>query len=176
MPRYHLCLRGADPLPKDIEDIELPNVEAVHAEARKVARELREAFSALRADTLRGVAVEVIDETGQTVLVVPFSKGETPEKLHDLAVESLKANQRAQKILLLIEREHLLLMNEITKLTELIEVGFITVVALILLSGREQWWWIVVLAFVVYRYWQLKKQLDRRLDRVTWIDKALQDL
>jgi hypothetical protein len=100
----------------------------------------------------------------------------TPETLRELAVESLKANQRAQKILLLIEREHLLLMNEITKLTELIEIGFIAVVTLILLSGKEQWWWFVVLAFVVYRHWQLKKQLDRRLDRVAWIDKALQDL
>jgi hypothetical protein len=74
MPRYHLCIRGADPLPKDIGDIDLPSVEAVHAEAWKVARELREAFSALRADILRAMAVEVIDETGQTVLVVPFPK------------------------------------------------------------------------------------------------------
>jgi hypothetical protein len=76
MPRYYLCIRGANPLPKDIGDIELPNVEAVHAEAWKVARELRGVFSALRADILRGMAVEVIDDTGQTVLVVPFSKVE----------------------------------------------------------------------------------------------------
>jgi hypothetical protein len=74
MPCYHLHLWRADEPPEFLGEISLPDVDAARAEAWRVAQELQ---SDLQTDDIfNGIAVELADETGQTVLAVPVSVAE----------------------------------------------------------------------------------------------------
>jgi uncharacterized protein DUF6894 len=72
MPRYYLNIRNKISFTPDEEGCDLPNAEAARKEAVRGARSL---MSAEIADEgrldLRG-RIEVVDETGELVLIVPF--------------------------------------------------------------------------------------------------------
>lgn len=59
---------------KDCHGIDLPDVATAGSEASKVARELSEDWQHESFDWLDGMAIEVVNEHGQTVLTVPFPK------------------------------------------------------------------------------------------------------
>jgi hypothetical protein len=54
--------------------MELPNLASAHAEALVASRELAGAIPEFNNDTL----IEIADETGRTVLQIPFSKAAGP--------------------------------------------------------------------------------------------------
>jgi hypothetical protein len=72
MPRLVLHQRRRDRYIRDLEGANFPDVDAARAEAIEAAREL------ISEESLKGkidltTLVEIVDETGATVLVVPFS-------------------------------------------------------------------------------------------------------
>ncbi len=69
MPRYYLHIRNGLDFEEDPDGSELPDITAAHTEALIVAQELAAAVPEFDGDTL----IEIADETGQTVLLVPFS-------------------------------------------------------------------------------------------------------
>jgi hypothetical protein len=76
MPRYYLHLRDSDGLGEDPEGIELPDVDAAYAEALRVAREMRLLWADMPLEARKELAFEIADETGNTLLTVPFSEAE----------------------------------------------------------------------------------------------------
>jgi hypothetical protein len=74
MPLYYFHIRNGSDLEQDPEGSELPNLETAHAEALIAARELTGAIPELNNDTL----IEVADETGRTLLCVPFLEAAGP--------------------------------------------------------------------------------------------------
>ncbi|WP_372441279.1 DUF6894 family protein [Microvirga arvi] len=76
MPLYYLDIHNTQGLyNKDYHGTDLPNCEAARTEALKVAHELYEAWCNDPPELLAGMAVEVVDEIGQSVLTVPFPRG-----------------------------------------------------------------------------------------------------
>ena len=74
MARYFFHLRDGDALIQDDEGQELPNLETVRLEAIAGAQEiLSEAASTGQAARLR-LQIEVVDETGRTVLTMPVGR------------------------------------------------------------------------------------------------------
>jgi hypothetical protein len=71
MLRCHLHLRRGDRPPEDLGIMDLSDIDAARAEATRIAWELRNELPA--ADVFDDTIVEVVDETGQTVLVVPLA-------------------------------------------------------------------------------------------------------
>ena len=70
MPRYFFHARSDKGLTRDEEGVNLPDVEAAHAEALKAAEQM---WCNLAPDVARNdMAIEVTDEAGQAVLTVPF--------------------------------------------------------------------------------------------------------
>ncbi len=72
MPRYYFHVRDGQGLTKDAEGLELPGIDAVRPEALKRACQAwseRPPESGHNEQTF-----EVADETGRTVLTVPFSE------------------------------------------------------------------------------------------------------
>ena len=73
MTRYYFHFRDADSLDEDLYGLDLPALEDAQAEAREMAQDLRKTWGDLPLDDLNNMAIEVADETGQTVLIVPFT-------------------------------------------------------------------------------------------------------
>jgi hypothetical protein len=69
MPMYYFHIRDGSTLETDPDGTELPDINAAHAEALKVAQELLSEV----ADLGREAVIEVADGDGQTVLTVPLS-------------------------------------------------------------------------------------------------------
>lgn len=74
MPLYYFHIRNGCDLERDPEGMELPDLDSAHAEALIVARELVDAVPEFNKDTL----IEIVDETGRTLLCVPFADAAGP--------------------------------------------------------------------------------------------------
>ena len=77
MPRYLFNVRDQHGLERDLEGIELPDLDAVQREAlragkRRIADCLR---SGAPLDEALRRAFEIADEAGQVVLTIPFAEG-----------------------------------------------------------------------------------------------------
>jgi hypothetical protein len=73
MPRYYFHVHDGDGRDQDRVGTELPSIYEARSEAVNVARELCDLWDDLPPGALNNMAIEVADETGQTVVVVPFS-------------------------------------------------------------------------------------------------------
>ncbi len=69
MPRYYFHIRNGLDFEEDPAGLDLPDLDAAHAEALIVAHELATVVPEYSSDTI----IEIADETGQTLLLVPFS-------------------------------------------------------------------------------------------------------
>jgi hypothetical protein len=75
MPWFYFHIRNGDAFEdNDPDGLDLPDLEAARAEALQVARDFWEDWS--HADI--GMAIEVADEAGRTVLTVPFAEAVNP--------------------------------------------------------------------------------------------------
>ena len=72
MPRYYFHVRDGDNLDFDHVGTDLANIDEARIEALNVARDLCYLWNDLKPGALNNMAIEVADETGQTVLVLPF--------------------------------------------------------------------------------------------------------
>ena len=73
MPRYFIDVRSRFGCDEDLEGIYLPGASGARVEALKVATlKLRDKWQDLPSEAKREIAIEVVGEAGQTVLVVPF--------------------------------------------------------------------------------------------------------
>jgi len=83
MPRFFFHFRDQNGFKKDEEGQDLLDLHAAHAEALKSAQEL---WSDLPSDMAREeISIEIADETGETVLTVPFM--EAAKRLADGSAE-----------------------------------------------------------------------------------------
>jgi hypothetical protein len=73
MPRYYFHVHDGDGRDQDHVGTELANIDEARGEAVNVARELCHLWDDLPLGALNNMAIEVADESGQTVLIVPFS-------------------------------------------------------------------------------------------------------
>ena len=71
MPKYFFHVRDHDALIEDQEGIELPGLEAVLEECRRIVQEVLDEEQ-WRDDLTAGRAFEIVDELGRVVLTVPF--------------------------------------------------------------------------------------------------------
>ena len=78
MPRYHFHIRKGDVLVEDSEGIEVSDAEALEEEAIEAARDLL-AEGDLQGLDRRIWVYEVADESGATVLTLPFSEAVEPD-------------------------------------------------------------------------------------------------
>ncbi len=78
MARFYFHIRKGDDLVTDPEGVEVPNSEIVRDEAIEAARDLLSEGDLQGLDR-RGWAFEVADESGQTVLTLPFSEAVEPD-------------------------------------------------------------------------------------------------
>jgi hypothetical protein len=70
MPRFFFHFRDQNGFKQDEEGQVFPDLQAAHTEALKSAQEL---WSDLPPDMAReAISIEIADETGETVLTVPF--------------------------------------------------------------------------------------------------------
>jgi hypothetical protein len=73
MPRYFIDVRSRFGCDEDLEGIYLPSTRGAGVEALKVATlKLGDKWQDLPSEAKRAIAIEVVGEAGQTVLVVPF--------------------------------------------------------------------------------------------------------
>lgn len=73
MPRYFIDIRSRFGSIEDLEGINLPDADAARDEALRVAtHKLHNTWQDVPFESGNNIAIEVIAETGQTVLVVPF--------------------------------------------------------------------------------------------------------
>jgi hypothetical protein len=72
MPRYYFHVRGRDGLRRDVDGIELADLQAARARAVKRACEIWSAHPPQPGSN--DDAFEIADEAGRTVLTVPFSE------------------------------------------------------------------------------------------------------
>ena len=72
MPRYFFHIHDGNDLDRDDAGMDLANVHEVRTEAMSLARDLCYLWNDLPPGALDNMAIEVADETGQTVLVLPF--------------------------------------------------------------------------------------------------------
>jgi hypothetical protein len=68
MPLYYFHIRNGSAFERDPKGSELPDLETAHAEALICARELALAILDFEDDT----RIEIADEAGQILLLVPF--------------------------------------------------------------------------------------------------------
>jgi hypothetical protein len=73
MPRYYFHGHDGNGRDRDRVGTELATLDEARSEAADVARELCHLWDDLPPGALNNMAIEVADETGQTVLTVPFS-------------------------------------------------------------------------------------------------------
>jgi hypothetical protein len=77
MPHFFFHVRDRDDLTKDVEGVDLPDLEAARAEARASARDML----AERIDsdgTLGNQQFEICDDAGQLLATVPFGDAIEP--------------------------------------------------------------------------------------------------
>ncbi len=72
MPRYYFHVHDGDRLDQDLSGTDLANIHEARTEAVKAAYDLCHLWDDLPPGALNKTAIEVADETGQTVLIVPF--------------------------------------------------------------------------------------------------------
>jgi hypothetical protein len=72
MPRYYFHVHDGDGLDRDYIGTELASIHDARTEAVTVARELCHLWDDLTPGALNNMAIEVADETGQTLLSVSF--------------------------------------------------------------------------------------------------------
>ena len=73
MPRYYFHVYDGDGRDRDRVGAELASIHEACSEAVNVARELCHLWDDLPPGALNTMAIEVADETGHIVLVVPFT-------------------------------------------------------------------------------------------------------
>jgi hypothetical protein len=71
--RYFLHMRRGEELIQDPDGTELPNLDAVRAEAIQGARQIL-AQNVMSGSVVTGRKFEICDEQGKVLLVVPFSE------------------------------------------------------------------------------------------------------
>lgn len=76
MPRYYIDVRSAFGLDEDMDCVDLPDLNAAHAEALKVGHKLRERWTEMPDDARRDIVVELVDEGFRTLLTLPLSEVE----------------------------------------------------------------------------------------------------
>jgi hypothetical protein len=75
MPRYFIDVRSRFGRDEDLEGIDLPSASVARVEALRVATlKLQDTWQDLPAEAKNDIAIEVVGEAGQTVLVVPFGE------------------------------------------------------------------------------------------------------
>ena len=72
MPRYFFHIHDKDGIDQDDAGVDLVNFHDARSEALSLARDLCYLWNDLPPGTLNNMAIEVADDTGQTVLVLPF--------------------------------------------------------------------------------------------------------
>jgi hypothetical protein len=72
MRKYYFHVYDGDRLDRDYAGMDLANIHEARTEAVNVARELCHLWDDLPPGALNRMSIEVADEAGQTVLVVPF--------------------------------------------------------------------------------------------------------
>jgi hypothetical protein len=72
MPRYFLHICDGSNLDRDDAGMDLFNIDEACTEAMSLARDLCYLWNDLPPGALDNMAIEVADELGQTVLVLPF--------------------------------------------------------------------------------------------------------
>ena len=72
MPRYYFHVHDGDSLDQDHSGMDLANIHEARTEAVKAACDLCHLWDDLPPGVLNNMVIEVADETGQTVLIVPF--------------------------------------------------------------------------------------------------------
>ena len=80
MPRYYIDVRSSFGLDEDLDGIELPDLNAAHAEATEVGRKLRERWAEMPLDARHDIVIEIVDEGFRTILTLPLSEVETGMK------------------------------------------------------------------------------------------------
>ncbi len=73
MPRYYFHVHDGDGRDRDHVGTELATIHDAQTEAVNVARELCDLWDDLPPGALNDMAIEIADETGHIVLVVPFT-------------------------------------------------------------------------------------------------------
>jgi hypothetical protein len=74
MPRYYLDVRSRFGLDEDLDGLDLPDLDAAHAVALEMGHNLRERLTGAPPDAQWDIAIEIIDEGFQMVLVIPYSE------------------------------------------------------------------------------------------------------
>ncbi len=72
MPRYYFHIHDGNGLDRDDAGTDLANFHDVRTEALSLARDLCYLWNDVPPAALDDMAIEVADEAGQTVLVLPF--------------------------------------------------------------------------------------------------------
>jgi hypothetical protein len=72
MPWYYFHVRDGDNLDLDHVGTDLANIDEARIEALNVARDLCYLWNDLPPGALDNMAIKVADESGQTVLMLPF--------------------------------------------------------------------------------------------------------
>jgi hypothetical protein len=72
MHKYCFHVQDGDRLDRDYAGMDLANIHEARTEAVNVARELCHLWDDLPSGALNSTSIKVADESGQTVLVVPF--------------------------------------------------------------------------------------------------------
>jgi len=73
MPRYFIDVRSRFGYDEDLEGINLPSASLARGEALRVATlKLQDTWQDLPVEAKSDIAIEVVGESGETVLVVPF--------------------------------------------------------------------------------------------------------
>jgi hypothetical protein len=87
MPRYYLDVRSRFGLDEDLDGLDLPDLDAAQAVALGMGHNLRERLTGAPPDAQCDIAIEVIDEGFQMVLVIPYLelvRGQQPPSQIDL--------------------------------------------------------------------------------------------
>ena len=74
MPRYYIDVRSSFGLDEDLDGVELPDLNAAHAQALEVGLKLRERWTDMPHDARHDITVELVDEGFRTLLILPLSE------------------------------------------------------------------------------------------------------
>jgi hypothetical protein len=81
MPRYYLDVRSRFGLDEDLDGLDLPDLDAVQAVALEMGHKLRERLTGAPPDAQCDIAIEIVDEGFEMVLVIPYSEVEGRQQL-----------------------------------------------------------------------------------------------
>jgi hypothetical protein len=98
------------------------------------------------------------------------------DSVSERTIRIVAANYRG--LPLMLERERLLLADELDRKHTEIEGGLAAVILLllILLSDASELWALIALPVYAYWNWRMEKRSNRRQDRVAELDEAIADL